>query len=151
LVRVQAQTIADALVALDPNHQEDYRHNLASFLGDIDALDASIQQALEGVESPYFMVFHPAWGYFARDYSLEMISIEIGGQEPSAAELANLIGEAKKKDIKVIFAAPQFSTRSAETIAKEIGGTVLLIDPLAANWLENLDMVAETLASVLSE
>jgi zinc transport system substrate-binding protein len=97
------------------------------------------------------MVFHPAWGYFARDYGLEMIPVEIGGQEPSAAELAALVAEAQEEDIKVVFAQPEFSTRAAETIAYEIGGQVLLISPLAPDWLDSLRHVADTFAEVLSQ
>lgn len=150
LVKIQAQTIYEALVQLDPAHKAEYKANLDSFIVDIDALDADIREILDEVEIHKFMVFHPAWGYFARDYGLEMIPIEIGGQEPSAAELAALIEEAQEEDIKVIFAQPEFSTKDAETIANEIGGEVLLISPLAPNWLDNLRRVAETFAEVLS-
>jgi zinc transport system substrate-binding protein len=80
-----------------------------------------------------------------------MIPIEIGGQEPSAAELAELIREAKKEGIRVIFAQPEFSTRDAETIAEEIGGEVLLISPLAPDWLDNLRRVAATFGKVPGE
>ncbi len=97
------------------------------------------------------MVFHPAWGYLARDYGLEMIPIEVGGQEPSAAELATLVTEAQEEGIKVIFAQPEFSTKDAETIANEIGGEVLLISSLAPDWLDNLRKVAQTFAEVLDQ
>lgn len=106
---------------------------------------------MAGLKQQKFMVFHPAWGYFARDYGLEMIPIELGGTEPSAAELATLMAEAKEENIKVIFAQPEFSKRDAETIAQEIGGEVLLLDPLAADWLENLRHVSQQLAQVLSQ
>jgi zinc transport system substrate-binding protein len=151
LVKVQAQTICDTLVKLDSKHQAAYRANLKSFLSDIDKLDADIRNSLKGVKNRKFIVFHPGWGYFARDYGLEMISIEVGGTEPSAAELAALIAEAKEENIKVIFAQPEFSTRNAKIIAQEIGGEVLLLDPLAPDWLENLRHVSQTLAKVLSQ
>jgi zinc transport system substrate-binding protein len=151
LVKTQAQTIYEALAQLDPTHEAEYKINLASFIADIDALDADIRKTLARVENRKFMVFHPSWGYFARDYGLEMIPIEVGGQEPSAAELAGLITTAKEEGIRVIFAQPEFSTRAAETIAKEIGGEVLLISPLSPNWLDNLRQVAETFAEVLSK
>lgn len=150
LVKVQAQTICAALTALDPQHQATYQANLARFLADVGALDAYIRQTLAGVKNRKFMVFHPAWGYLARDYNLEMVAIEVGGQEPSAAELAALVTEARAEGIRVVFAQPEFSTRSAETIAREIGGQVLLIDPLAFDWLDNLRRVADTFAQVLS-
>lgn len=149
LVKIQAQTIYEALAQLDPEHQATYQANLERFLEDIDALDADIRSTLSGLEQRKFMVFHPSWSYFARDYDLEMIPIEIGGQEPSAAELAALVERAQEEDIRVIFAQPQFSTEKAQTIAAEIGGEVLLIDPLAPDWLDNLRRVAETFADVL--
>jgi zinc transport system substrate-binding protein len=151
LVRVQARNIYDALVRLDPEREDVYQANLDRFIADIDELDAHIRETLAGVESRKFMVFHPSWGYFARDYDLEMIPIEIGGQEPSAAELAALVEKAREEGIKVIFAQPEFSTRSAEIIAKEIGGEMLLVSPLAADWLDNLRQVAETFAEAMGQ
>jgi zinc transport system substrate-binding protein len=151
LVKVQAQTIYEALVKLDPDREADYQANLSRFIADIDTLDADIRATLAPVKNRRFIVFHPAWGYFARDYDLEMIPIELGGQEPSAAELARLVARAKEEDIHVIFASPQFSTRSAETIANEIDGKVLLIDPLAFDWLDNLRGIAATFAEVLDQ
>ena len=96
-------------------------------------------------------MFHPAWGYFARDYNLKQVPIEIGGTEPSAAELRELIEEAKEEGIKVIFAQPEFSINSAKTIAKEIDGEVLLINALAPNWSENLLKVSQIFAQELSQ
>lgn len=149
LVKIQAQAIAATLSELDPAYATAYQSRLDAFVADIDALDASIRTTLDGVAQRKFMVFHPAWGYFARDYGLEQIPIEIGGQEPSAAELAALIERAQTEQIRVIFAQPQFSTRDAETIASQIGGEVLLINPLNPDWLGNMQTVADTFARVL--
>lgn len=151
LVSVQARNIYDALVRLDPERKDTYKANLDRFIADIDALDVHIRETLAGVENRKFMVFHPSWGYFARDYDLEMIPIEIGGQEPSAAELAALVEEAREEGIRVIFAQPEFSTRSAKIIANEIGGEMLLVSPLAADWLDNLRRVAETFAEAMGQ
>ncbi len=149
LVKVQAQAIYAALAELDPAQADEYQANLDTFIADIDALEADIRQTLSGLASNKFMVFHPAWGYFAHDFGLVQIPVEVGGQEPSAQELAHLIEVAQEEDIRVIFAQPEFSTADAETIAREIGGEVLLISPLAYDWLENMRRVAETFAEVL--
>ena len=151
LVEVQAQTIHDGLVELDPGHEADYEANLETFLADLDELDAYIQETLSGLESRKFLVFHPAWSYFARDYDLEMIPVQIEGSAPSAVEMADLIQTAQENNIRVVFAQPEFSTESAEAIAQEIGGQVLLISPLAADWLDNLYRVADAFAEVLAE
>lgn len=151
LVKLQSETIYNALAELDAEHAEEYKSNFDAFMKDIDTLDNEIRSTLAQTESKKFLVFHPAWGYFARDYGLEMIPIEIGGQEPSAQELAGLIQKAKDENIKVVFAQPEFGQQDAETIATEIGGKVILISPLNPDWLNNLKTVADTFAEVLNQ
>jgi len=151
LVKEQAQTIYAALVELDPSRQQIYQENLNAFIADLDQLDQDIQQTLSGVENRTFMVFHPAWGYFARAYNLEMVPIEVGGNEPSAAEMSKLVSKAKADNIQVIFAQPQFSTRNAKTIANEIGGEVILLDPLAEDWMSNMSKVSNTFKDVMGD
>jgi len=146
----QAQNIYEGLVKVDPENQEAYRQNLDQLLAEIDQVDAQIRANLEGISDRKFMVFHPSWGYFADDYNLEQEAIEVGGQEPSASELADLIAEAKAENIKVIFAQPEFNTKSVQTIAQEIGGEVILVTPLAPNWSENLLEVSEKFAEALN-
>lgn len=97
------------------------------------------------------MVFHPSWGYFAEEYNLEMVPIELGGSEPSAAELSQFIKQAKEEEISVIFVQPQFGVTSANAIAQSINAEVLQIDPLAENWLENMQSVATTFKAALSD
>ena len=149
LVKSMAERIYSELAALDPANESIFKTNLGSFQKDIDALDLEIKSSLDNLPYHRIMVFHPAWAYFARDYNLEQIPIEIGGTEPSASELAKLIDTAKADSIKVIFAQPEFSTQIAKYIAKEIGGEVILISDLAENWLENLRQVAQTIKKSL--
>jgi len=151
LVKIQSQTIYNALVELDPDHQEQFKANLDAFLADIDKLDVEIRATLENTASKKVIVFHPACGYFARDYGLQEISIEVNGQEPSAKELARLIETAQAENIKVVFVQPEFSQEDAQTIAREIDGEVLSISSLAPDWLANLQMVADTFAAVLNK
>lgn len=144
LVKSMAERIYKELSALDPANESVYKTNLDAFLKDIEALDKDIHTSLDGLQNRSFMVFHPAWAYFAKDYNLQEISIEIGGTEPSANELAKLIDTANADNIHVVFAQPEFSTQIAKYIAKEIGGQVVLISPLTENWLDNLRQVAQT-------
>ncbi|MCF3646763.1 metal ABC transporter solute-binding protein, Zn/Mn family [Planktothrix agardhii] len=149
LVKIQAQSIYAGLVKIDPKRQAEYQANLNNFITELDQLDQQISQKLTPLKNRKFIVFHPAWGYFAKDYNLEQESIEVGGQEPSAAELAKLISEAKQENIKVIFAQPEFNPSSAETIAKEIGGKVIFVSDLDENWSDNLLQVSELLSQTL--
>ncbi len=94
-------------------------------------------------------VFHPAWGYFADAYGLQQVPIEMEGKDPKPAQLKSLIQHARESDIKVIFVQPQFSTKSAQLVANEIGGQVVFADPLTADWLANLREVASQFKAAL--
>lgn len=149
LVRQQAQTICAALQAADPVHSADYAANLRRFVADIEALDREMQAIFKGRAGGQFMVFHPSWGYFAEAYGLDQVPVEIEGKDPKPAQLQALIEHARERGIRVIFVQPQFSTRSAELLAREIGGQVIFADPLAADWAGNLRAVAAQVAAAL--
>jgi zinc transport system substrate-binding protein len=149
LTKAVAQNIYEAIVSEDPLHQSFYQVNLESLRRDLDELDAEIVEIVRKAETRKFMVFHPAWGYFARDYGLEQIPIETEGKGPTAKGLASVINEAKEEGIKIIFVQKQFSEKSAETVADAIGGKVIQIDPLARDYLDNMRKIAQTFAEVL--
>lgn len=146
-----AENIYAALVELDPASQAFYQQNLDKFLAEIEQLDQDITATLATLDSRTFLVFHPAWGYFASDYNLEQIAIEVEGQKPSAAELAELVTVAKEEKIRVIFAQYQFNSQAAQAIATEIGAEVVYIDPLAPDWAANLRSVAQEIAAANSK
>lgn len=150
LVKVMARTILDELVKADPAHTATYQANYAAFVERIDALDSRLRELFDGIgDNDRFMVYHPAWGYFARTYGLTQIPIELEGKEPGPRQLAELIHHAKEENIHVIFVQPQFSEKSAGLIAKAIDGSVVKADPLAYNWFENLLKVGEAFRNAL--
>jgi zinc transport system substrate-binding protein len=151
LAKVMAKTICEALVKIDPGHADEYRANLDTLAGDLDSLDAKITKALAPLKGRKFYVFHPAFGYFGASYGLVQTAVETGGKEPGPKRLAALIGKAKADGVKVIFVQAQFSKKTAETIAKEIGGTVVPIDPLAKDYLKNLESMAEKISGALQK
>jgi zinc transport system substrate-binding protein len=143
--KIMVENIYQGLVQVDKEGAEYYNKNRDTYLAELDQLDKEIGEGLKSTKNRRFLVFHPAWGYFAKDYNLEQIAIEIGGKEPSAKDITYLVQEAKKHNIKVIFASTQFNPQSAEVIAKEIGGRVVFIDPLVRNYLENMRLVMKEL------
>lgn len=142
LVKIQAQNIYDALSRLDPAHKRQYAANLQSFQADLDRVNARIARSLAPIKGKKMYVFHPAFGYFADAYGLTQIPIEIEGKEPGGRQLADLIEKAKKDGVKVIFVQQQFSKKSAEVVAKAIGGAVVPINPLSKEYLTNLEKIA---------
>jgi zinc transport system substrate-binding protein len=149
LVKIQAETISAALVQLDPQNQDYYLKRKQIFLKELDKLDQEITTTLSGVKGKNFLVYHPAWGYFARDYDLQEVAIEEHGKEPGAREMSRIIDYAKKNHIKTIFDSSQHSTHSADAIAAELGARVVLLDPLPADYMDNMRKVAKTMATEL--
>ena len=143
LVKIQAKNILDALCTLYPLHVKAFEENYQAFISSIDALDLTINDTLKEVKNRSFIVFHPSFGYFAARYHLEQIPVEVSGKEVKPSELASIIKEAKEEGAKVVFVSPQFSQKSAQIIAKEIGGKILTIDPLSEKWHENILNIAK--------
>lgn len=149
LVKIMAATLRDALIESDPAHRGDYESNHRAFVTELDALDRDIRAILAPARGKPFLVFHPAWGYFAQSYGLRQIPIEAEGKEPGAKSLAHVIELGKREGVKAIFVQAQFSRRTAETVATAIGARVMAVDPLVENYPDNLLLVAREFAEAL--
>jgi zinc transport system substrate-binding protein len=148
-VAVAARNIAAALEEIDPPHAPEYRANLARFEVEIAALDREIRARLAAARGDGFMVYHPTWGYFAREYGLRQVAIEAEGKEPSAQRLIQLIGQALREKVQVVFVQAGFPRKSAQVIAEAVGGRVLVADPQDPDWLGNLQRVSRELQEAL--
>lgn len=146
---IMVENTCRGLIAVDPEHREHYMTNRDAYIRELKALDESIERLFAEKSSRRFVVYHPSWSYLARDYGLEQIPIEDEGKEPTARRIGHLVEQAKENDISVIFAAPQLNTKSAEVIAREIGGSVVAIDPLARDYIENILSVAASLGEAM--
>ncbi|MBE3575335.1 MAG: zinc ABC transporter substrate-binding protein [Firmicutes bacterium] len=127
-----APAVARALAQVEPARAAEFQTNLKRLQASLTALDADIRYQLRGLKERRFIAFHGAWQYFAARYGLEQVaSIEASpGQEPSAAWMADLVMTARKLRVHVIFAEPGFSPKAAQVLAGEIGGRVVMLDPL---------------------
>jgi len=146
LVKQMVTRIRDALSRLDSANAALYAANAAAFSDELDALDRDIRARLAGAAGSRFMVYHPAWGYFADTYGLIQIPIEREGKEPGPRALAALIDQARRDGVRVVFVQPQFSQKAAAQVAAAIGGRVEVLDNLAPDYEANLRRVADALA-----
>lgn len=149
LAAIQSKNICDALCEVDPGHGEVYRANLKLLEKDLDAAIAKLGKVLAPFKGKSFYVFHPAFGYFGEAFGLKQVAVETGGKEPSAKRIVSLIRQAKEDGVKLIFVQPQFSKSSARAIARAIGGAVVEMDPLARDYLKNLDEMASKIMQAL--
>ena len=138
LAITMARNISDALIDMDKANKDFYLKNFQKLMNDLLAFDESAKNELAGLKNRKVVVYHPAWGYFAEHYDLEQISIERNGKEPKIDEMASTVKMIKDENIKVIFADPNRSQKSAQVLASQTGAKVELLDPLGYNLLENL-------------
>lgn len=148
-MRKGAEDIGRALREIDPAHAAIYDENLRKVLDDIDSVDREIRAQLAGVPRKHFMVYHPAWGYFASEYGLIQIPIERGDKEPGPRQIVELVEQAKREHIRVIFVQTGFAQKSAEVVANEAGARVVALDPLAYDWVANMRVVAKAFRGAL--
>ncbi|MBP6163146.1 MAG: zinc ABC transporter substrate-binding protein [Aliarcobacter sp.] len=147
LVKIQAKNIYDAIVKIDSQNSDFYKTNYEEFLKELDLINNELETILKPYENRAFMVFHPSWGYFAKRYNLEQISVEVEGKEPKPNELVELIKDAKIHDIKIVFVSPQFSQKTAKTISSSINAKVVSIDALDENWASSILSTAKEIAN----
>jgi zinc transport system substrate-binding protein len=144
--KVMVSVIAKELGAIDPKHKATYQKNAAAYLKQLDQLDQRIKHTFAGLTPKTFIVYHPAFGYFADDYGLKMVALEESGKEGSARNFQKLTELAKREHIKVVFYQKEFDNKQAKALAAEIGGRVEALAPLAPDYIENLDRMARLLA-----
>lgn len=148
--KIMVENIRDGLIEADPENAEDYRRNAVAYLDDLDALDAEISALIAGSGVRVVLVDHPSWAYLARDYGFEEVAIESEGKEPSPKRIEHLIRLAEEEGVRVVFASPEHSTRSAGVIAEAIGGSVVTVSPLKKDYLDNMRQVAAAFAGSVS-
>lgn len=149
LAMVQARTIHDALAQLLPQSTTELQDGLDRLTAELQQIDHRLAEALEPLRGRSIYVFHPAYGYLTDAYGLTQVAVQIEGKEPSAKMLADLIAGARRDGVKAIFHQPQFSRSSVETLALEIGGTAVALDPLAEDYLANLEQMATVISDNL--
>ena len=135
-----ASNVCSALVELDGLHAGVYRTNLEKFSKRLSDLDVKFTEATKALSEDRrtFIVFHPSYGYMARDYGLKQIAVEVHGKEPKPRDMQKLVHIAKEHQVKTVFVQPQFSRRAVESLSREIQAKIVSIDPLAFDFEKEL-------------
>ena len=139
------KNIEKSLIELDSKNLEFYEKNYKEFEKRVKDLQKRIKEILKDTKDAKFMVFHPSWGYFAKEFGLKQLPIEIEGKSPKPKELIKIMKIAKKSGIKVIVTSPEFSDKAARVIAKELKIRVIKISPLSQNLEQNLLLLARSI------
>ena len=144
-LKIITKNILEGLCGVDKNNEKFYRENFEKFIKNLEQLDKEITEKLKDKKGKKFIVFHPAFGYFAQDYGLIQIPIQLGHAEPGPKDIERIIKTAKENKIKIVITEPQFSPKTANIIAKEIKGKVVSIDPLSKDIIETIKKLKEAM------
>jgi zinc transport system substrate-binding protein len=148
-VKILAQQIRDELTAADPAHKDSYASGYQSFIAELDALDSDIRNKLAGRRIQNFIVSHAAWGYFAEQYGLVQLALESNGKESGPRSLLELIRLARDEQIHTLFVIKQYKTPVLDSLARELNATIVELDPLAEDYLNNMATVSNEIATAL--
>ena len=146
--KIMAFHIYESLVEINPPMKDVYTERYETLLSSIDNTFSVLHKQLKDLNGKSILVFHPSFGYFLDEFGIRQLSVETGGKEPSARVLAELIERAKKENIPAIFVQKQFPVTAAQKIAAETGAKVVALDPLSADWLNNLQTIGNALVEV---
>lgn len=143
--RIIAQNICDELCRLIPADASYFRDNNQKLQARLAAVHRQIGQTLSGA-SRCFVVYHPAYTYFARDYGLTQLTLEHDGKEPSARMLADLLTQARQCGAHTILLQREFANRNTEVVSRSLNITPTVVNPLNYNLPEELLNTARYMA-----
>ena len=144
--RVIAKNTLDAFIALDPDNTDYFRQNYNLLVEEIDQTEAEIKRLLDPLTDRTFIIYHPALTYFANEFHLTQLCIEMDGKEPSPAQLKQLVETARTHNARVVFIQREFDQKNAELIAKETGCKLTVINPLDYHWAKEMIHITKALA-----
>ncbi len=143
--------ITAALIELLPDERTTLDANAALLISALDKLDAELTERFAPWRGAAFLVFHPSWGYFARDYSLRQMAIEADGHEPGIAQLQKLVEEARRRRINTVFVEPGTPQESAKYVAEALRAKQVVLDPIGPAWISTVRHAADEIAKSFEE
>lgn len=146
-VKILAQNVYQELKKIDSEHESYYISRILETQKTLSKLERELNETVINmpIARRSFIVFHPSYGYLAKDCKLKQYAIEVNGKEPKPKDLAELIKMGRKNGVKTVFVQPQFSKRAAATIAKDLNAVVVETDPLDADFIGNTRKFIEAL------
>lgn len=144
-LRIMAENACEALCSIDTVNAEFYKQRLSIFNQSTDSLDAEIKNRLNTLQNRAFLIYHPALGYFARQYGLQQFAVEHDGKEPSAAYMEQLINNCRAEEVGVVFISKEHSGRAAQRVAEALKARVVTINPLDHDVPAQMRLIAKEL------
>jgi len=149
-VAIMIGMISEKMSMIQPEQSALYEENATTYKTALTDLDQQIQTIFANTDADKnFIAVHPAYGYFADDYGLNMYTLEEDGKEATAKHLQEMVNLAEEKNIKAVFYQAETSSEQADAFAESIGGTAIELSPLSADYINNMLTMAKTIAETI--
>ncbi len=156
--KIMARNIEQALAYADPADKDYFEANLRAFDERLDAAEAKWRAALAPYAGARFIPYHESWDYFARAFKLAIPgTIEAKpGFVPSPARIEEVIGIAKRENVRLIVTEPYYDVSIAQLVAKEAGVPYLNLDisvggtPEQKDYISMIDYIVNQFAKALA-
>ena len=131
-MKVMTNEVLENLISLYPQNEEFYTNNANLYLEKLEKLEDEYNTKLMNCENSKAIVNHRAFGYLAEEYNFEQVSVAgfSPESEPTPKTIQSVIDEAKEHNLSYVFSEGQIDSKTAETIANDIGGEVLELNPI---------------------
>ncbi len=142
IYKKEVEVVRDALIASDPTHQDLFRQHADELMLTLDALDQHFQKGLDSCSVHDIVVSHDAFGYLGAQYGISVTSIAgiSPDEEPAPKDLARIATVAREKNVHYIFSETIANPKFSEAIAREIGATTLVLNPLESLTLSEVQL-----------
>ena len=139
---IMVNNIYQGLVQIDPEDKDYFQKNRDNYLQQLDDLDKNTTKLLKGKQGTNILIYHPAFGYYAKDYNLTQVGAMINDEEPSPQRIAMMVNIAKQNNITIIYSEPQYDHKFMQSIASQIGAQVLNVNDLDEHYVQNMENIA---------
>lgn len=150
-VMVQAKNVYNSLAETDPRNAEKYLTNYEKFIVEIETIKGQMTEILKDAGGKTILVYHPAFGYIARDFGFTQEGIEYEGKNPTPNHLKKIVDIANKQNIRTIFVQKEYEVQYSKTVATEINAEIVILDDLNEDWGNNMIDIAEKIKTSISE
>lgn len=132
-----ALNIAAGLSKADPDGATAYFRNAAAYAKTLNALADEMAAQVKRLKNNRILQPHGIFDYLARDIGLNVVAVtQPHGQEPSAAEMLELVRIIRERKAGAVFTEPQYSPKVGQTLARETGIPSAMLDPVASGPAE---------------
>jgi ABC-type Zn uptake system ZnuABC Zn-binding protein ZnuA len=129
------QHIAATLGTLNPAGQLGYHQRAQAYQEQLQKLHRNIRHQLSGFAHRDIATFHPAFAYFAAAYGLHIVATfeAAPGREPTPRQVERFIRLIRAQNLRVLFVEPQLPQGPLSTLARDLGVTLRVLDPLGGS------------------